>query len=58
MPLVDPCNPDHSYVILKLRGTAATAGGVATRMPLNAQPLSDDDLAAIESWIAAGAAHD
>ena len=58
LPLVDPGNPDHSYVVLKIRGTAATVGGVATRMPLNAQPLSDADVAAIESWILAGASND
>jgi hypothetical protein len=55
MPLVDPGNPDHSYVVLKLRGTASGVGGVATRMPLNAHPLSDEDQAAIEGWILAGA---
>jgi len=55
MPLIDPGNPDHSYVVLKIRGTASGAGGVATRMPLNAQPLSDEDQATVESWILAGA---
>ncbi|GEJ56499.1 hypothetical protein [Anaeromyxobacter diazotrophicus] len=58
LPLVDPGNPDHSYVVLKVRGTASGVGGVATRMPLNAHPLSDEDQAALESWILAGASHD
>ena len=58
MPLIDPGNPDHSYTVLKIRGTASGAGGVATRMPLNAPPLSDEDRAVIESWILAGASHD
>ena len=55
MPLIDPGNPDHSYAVLKIRGTASGVGGVATRMPLNARPLSDEDQAIIESWILAGA---
>ncbi len=58
MPLIDPGDPDHSYVVLKVRGTASGAGGVATRMPLNAQPLSDGDQSVLESWILAGAPHD
>ena len=55
MPLIEPGNPDRSYTVLKIRGTASGAGGVATRMPLNARPLSDEDQAAVESWILAGA---
>ena len=55
MPLIDPGKPEHSYTVLKIRGTASGAGGVATRMPLNARPLSDEDQAAVESWILAGA---
>ena len=58
MPLIDPGNPDHSYAVQKIRGTASGVGGVATRMPLNAPPLSDEDQATIESWILAGASHD
>ena len=55
MPLIDPGNPEHSYAVLKIRGTASGVGGVATRMPINARPLSDEDQAVIESWILAGA---
>lgn len=55
LPLIEPGNPDHSYTVLKMRGTASGVGGVATRMPLNARPLSDEDQAAVESWILAGA---
>ena len=58
MPIIDPGNPGNSYLMPKLRGTAASVGGVATRMPLNAPPLSDRDIAAIESWIQAGAPND
>jgi len=58
LPLVDPGNPDHSYLVLKIRGTASGVGGVATRMPLNTRPLSDEDQAAVEGWILAGASHD
>ncbi len=55
MPLVDPGKPENSYLLHKLKGSAGAVGGIASRMPLNAQPLSDDDIATIEAWIAAGA---
>jgi hypothetical protein len=58
MPVIDPGNPGNSYLMSKLKGTAAAAGGVATRMPLNGPPLPGDDIADIESWIQAGAPHD
>ncbi len=58
MPVIDPGNPGNSYLMSKLRGTAATVGGVATRMPLNGPPLPGDDIADIESWIRAGAPND
>jgi hypothetical protein len=48
---VQPGNPDASYLIRKLEGTA-TVGG---RMPLNAPPLPADTIAVIRQWIANGA---
>ena len=58
MPVIDPGDPGNSYLMPKLKGTAATVGGIATRMPLNGPPLPADDLADIESWIQAGAPND
>lgn len=47
---VSPGEPDDSVLIDKLRGR-----DVATRMPLGADPLVEDDIAAIEAWIEDGA---
>lgn len=55
---VIPGDPANSYLIQKLRGTAQSVGGVATRMPLNAPPLDPATIAAIEAWIARGAPND
>jgi hypothetical protein len=43
-------DPAASFLIDKLRGR-----GVATRMPLGADPLPEEDIAALEAWITAGA---
>jgi hypothetical protein len=48
---VQPGNPDASYLIRKLEGTASVGG----RMPLNAPPLSAETIAVIRQWIANGA---
>ncbi len=48
---VDPGNPDASYLIRKIEGTAATGG----RMPLGGPPLPQADIDVIRQWIAAGA---
>ena len=48
---VDPEHPERSLLVDKLLGR----NGVATQMPLGAEPLSDGDIAAVEAWIAAGA---
>ncbi|HEU4619418.1 MAG TPA: hypothetical protein VFV10_15380 [Gammaproteobacteria bacterium] len=48
---VDPGNPDQSYIIQKLEGTAAVGG----RMPLNGTPLSQADIQTIRQWILDGA---
>jgi hypothetical protein len=48
---VEPGDPDNSYLIQKLEGTAL----VATRMPLNQPALPDDVIVAICQWISDGA---
>ncbi len=49
---VEPGNPDDSYLVQKIEGTAAVGG----RMPLGGAPLSQDTIAAIRQWITDGAA--
>ncbi len=49
---VQPGNPDASYLIQKLEGTAA----VGARMPLNGPALPPDTIAVIRQWITDGAA--
>ena len=48
---VAPGNPDASYLIHKLEGTAAVGG----RMPLNGPPLPAETIAVIRQWISDGA---
>lgn len=48
---VQPGNPDASYLIQKLQGTAAVGG----RMPLNAPPLPQATIDVIRQWITNGA---
>jgi len=48
---VDPGDPDASYLIRKLEGTAGTGG----RMPLGAPPLPQADIDMVRQWIATGA---
>lgn len=52
---VDPGSPDTSYLYLKLTNTHASVGGVGLKMPPGGM-LSAGDLAAVEAWIAGGAA--
>lgn len=49
---VSPGNPNVSYLLQKISGTAA----VGQRMPLGGPPLPDDAIAAIRQWIQDGAA--
>jgi hypothetical protein len=49
--LVDPGNPDDSYLIQKLEGTAATGG----QMPLDGAPLPQADIDVVRQWITDGA---
>ncbi len=48
---VDPGNPDDSYLVQKIEGTAA----VGDRMPLGGQPLDQETIDAIRQWITDGA---
>src|SRR5689334_5152103 len=48
---VNPGNPDQSYIVQKISGSAAVGG----RMPLGQSPLPQDRIDLIRSWIAAGA---
>lgn len=48
---VNPGDPDSSYLIQKLEGTAEVGG----RMPLNGTPLPAETIAVIRQWIAEGA---
>lgn len=48
---VDPDNPGSSFLIDKLRNR----NGVATQMPLGADPLSEDEIQMFEDWISGGA---
>jgi hypothetical protein len=48
---VDVMSPSTSFLIHKLRNI----NGVATQMPLGAEPLPEEDIAAIEAWISDGA---
>jgi hypothetical protein len=47
---VNPGNPGTSVLVDKLRNR-----GVATRMPLGADPLDESQIAAVEAWISGGA---
>lgn len=49
---VKPFNPDNSYIVQKVEGTAAVGG----RMPLGQAPLSTAQISLIRQWIIAGAA--
>jgi hypothetical protein len=48
---VNPGNPNASYLVQKIEGTAA----VGARMPLNGQALSQAQIDLVRGWIAAGA---
>jgi mono/diheme cytochrome c family protein len=49
---VSPGDPDHSYIILKLRGDPSISG---ERMPLGGPYLTSDQIEGIAAWIRAGA---
>ena len=49
---VAPGDPDNSYLVHKIEGAAGIVGG---RMPLGQTPLSNEQIANVRAWIAAGA---
>jgi hypothetical protein len=51
---VEPSDPDASYLIQKLEGTAA----FGNQMPLDGTPLSQSDINVIRQWITDGAQKD
>lgn len=53
MKLVDPGNPENSFLLTKLMSPIAQEHG--TRMPLGSGVLHDGKIDAIRKWIAAGA---
>lgn len=55
MALVQPGEPDQSYLWHKLNGTHLDVGGEGDPMPAIGTPLDDDTLARIEAWIVDGA---
>ncbi|HEX9240999.1 MAG TPA: hypothetical protein VF875_01020 [Anaeromyxobacter sp.] len=57
MPYVTPSTTAQSYLLFKLRGDMASAGGSGQIMPPDGS-LSAADVAAIEAWIANGAPND
>ena len=56
MKLVDPGNPDNSFLLTKLLGP--TENQLGARMPLTAGQLHDGKIEAIRTWITAGAPRD
>jgi hypothetical protein len=47
-------NPDDSYLVIKLEGSARMAPGTA-RMPFGRTPLSDEQIGLVRQWIQEGA---
>jgi hypothetical protein len=54
--LVVAGHPEESFLVRKLRGQLADGEGV--QMPYHSPPLSEEQIAAIEAWIANGALDD
>jgi len=58
LKLVEPGDPDKSYVYAKLAGTHEAAGGSGVRMPPQSPPLAAADIDRLRQWIATGAKND
>ena len=56
LKLVDPGNPDNSFLLIKLMGP--TSPELGARMPFAAGHLHEGKIEAIRTWIAAGAPRD
>lgn len=52
IPYIKPNDPANSYVLQKIIGSNGISG---SRMPLSAQPLSNEQISTIEEWINDGA---
>ena len=48
LKLIDPVNPEQSYLLKKIRGEK---GIVGKQMPLRSPPLSEEDQKIIEDWV-------
>ena len=48
--LIDPGNPDGSYILRKVKGT-----GGGKQMPIGMDPLTPEEIQMIVDWVAAGA---
>jgi hypothetical protein len=58
LDLVEPGDPERSYLVHKLRGTQGDVGGGGARMPVADSPLDAADQELLENWIANGAPND
>jgi hypothetical protein len=60
LKLVEPGQPEKSYLVNKLRATASSVGGLGERMPPTyaGDALTEDEILAIEAWISGGAPND
>ena len=56
MKLIDPGNPDNSFLLTKLMGSENQNFG--SRMPFGMGPIHNGKIGAIRTWIAAGAPRD
>ena len=54
MDFVTPEDPENSYLLHKMKGTAGSVGGADSIMPPAGQ-LAEGDIQIVEDWIAAGA---
>ena len=54
LDLIEPGDPNSSYLWLKLKGTHTAAGGTGVSMPKGGS-MSATDLTTIETWITEGA---
>lgn len=52
LDLVEPGDPENSYLVHKIEGRAGIVGGT---MPPIGDPLSAEEIEAIRQWIAGGA---
>lgn len=60
LKLVEPGQPERSYLVNKLRATGASVGGLGDRMPPTyvGDALTEEEIQAVEAWISSGAPND